>query len=334
MKNTFRLKRALITISSVILLTAAAGCKNSSDNNIHENISGQNTADATDNKAADRNASSVEGNTASAESNTAANESKPSAPESKPTATESGLAPENGSPAVTPTSAPVKKPAPCSHNYILSVPAAADCVHSGVNRYTCSKCGVYYEEAVPATGHNYNQGSVKTAATDYSAGIKIFTCSKCKHSYEERYALPHIVDLGGGHTATVYGYWDTSVSDEMLRLLNEYRVQNGLNTLSRNNALDDTSRKRALECAVKVSHTRPNGGDCFTVYPPYTAVGENIAAGQNDAADVTSAWKSSPAHNTNMLTARYTCAATSLFIVVGADGQGYGTYFAQCFMDA
>ena len=47
----------------------------------------------------------------------------------------------------------------CSHSYTSKVTTAATCTSDGVNTYTCSKCGSSYTETVPATDHNFVDGT-------------------------------------------------------------------------------------------------------------------------------------------------------------------------------
>lgn len=95
--------------------------------------------------------------------------------------------------------------------------------------------------------HNYT-GQAKVAATEYAPGIMMYTCSTCSKSYEERYALPHTIDVGGGNV-TVCGYWDKTSSNELMKLLNEYRKKNNLNVLNDDAGLENTARLRAVECS-------------------------------------------------------------------------------------
>ena len=74
--------------------------------------------------------------------------------------------------------------------------------------------------------------------------------------------------------------------------------------------LERIAMQRAAEIALSFSHTRPNGSDCFTAYTSsYSTKGENIAAGQNSAAEVFTSWQetnmpySGQGHRRNMLNA-------------------------------
>jgi len=106
-------------------------------------------------------------------------------------------------------------------------------------------------------------------------------------------------------------------------LVNEFRAEDGvwywnkdnetktypkLSPLTYDYGLEETAMKRAAECAIYYSHTRPNGTKCFTLFPDLTChASENIAAGQFSATAVMTAWKeendlySGQGHRRNML---------------------------------
>ena len=184
---------------------------------------------------------------------------------------------------------------------------------------------------------------VVTVATDYAPGLRKYGCRICGKEIERSYALPHAVDIGNGQTATVYGYWDLEKSAEMLRLLNEWRTQNGVPAVQ--DGMDGTARTRALECAYYYSHTRPNGERCFSAYEAYGtyAMAENIAAGYGGPEDVTNGWINSEGHNRNMLNATFRYASVSMFVVVNDSLSGevselshdyqYGRYYSQNFWE-
>ena len=89
---------------------------------------------------------------------------------------------------------------------------------------------------------------------------------------------------------------------------NNREMYSGLGNLQYDYELEQIAMKRAAEVALTFSHTRPNGKDCFSVYPSINgAVAENIAAGQSSAERVFTAWKeenedySGQGHRRNML---------------------------------
>ena len=49
--------------------------------------------------------------------------------------------------------------AECTHEYTETVTTPATCTEDGVKTFTCSKCSDSYTEVIPATGHNYVDGT-------------------------------------------------------------------------------------------------------------------------------------------------------------------------------
>ena len=90
---------------------------------------------------------------------------------------------------------------------------------------------------------------------------------------------------------------------EVLNLVNNYRIENGLGTLTWNQGLADAAAIRSAEAAVCWSHTRPDGSAWNTV--SNLTHGENLGKGYNSPQDVVNAWKSSPSHNANLLESRF-----------------------------
>ncbi len=86
---------------------------------------------------------------------------------------------------------------------------------------------------------------------------------------------------------------------EVLRLLNELRIEKGLHPLIMDADLLEPAMQRAAECNVYYSHTRPDGSDCYTI--SNAASGENIASGNYNAEHVMQAWVNSPGHYANMM---------------------------------
>ena len=69
------------------------------------------------------------------------------------------------------------------HNYISNVAIPASCITEGTTAYTCVNCGDTYNQAIPATGHNHER--VVTGATCTDPGITTCTCVNCGSTYTE-----------------------------------------------------------------------------------------------------------------------------------------------------
>lgn len=93
--------------------------------------------------------------------------------------------------------------------------------------------------------------------------------------------------------------------DEVIRLVNIERANAGLDPLVKSDILCQIAAARASEITISLSHTRPNGTQCFTILKEYGIsyrfCAENIAAGQPTPAEVVDAWMNSPGHRANIL---------------------------------
>lgn len=101
----------------------------------------------------------------------------------------------------------------------------------------------------------------------------------------------------------VVGTYNYTKAQEVLDLLNEYRTQNNLGTLTMDEDLLNAAMMRSGETCIYFEHTRPNGTSCYTASSKMIA--ENIAAGQSTASGVMQSWKESPGHNASMLNGSY-----------------------------
>ncbi|MDR1464943.1 MAG: CAP domain-containing protein [Oscillospiraceae bacterium] len=93
---------------------------------------------------------------------------------------------------------------------------------------------------------------------------------------------------------------------EVARLVNAERAKQGLPPLAyARDSLTAAAQVRAEELPRSFSHTRPNGSSCFSVLDAYgidyQGVGENIAYGQINPAEVMDSWMHSTGHRENIL---------------------------------
>lgn len=99
--------------------------------------------------------------------------------------------------------------------------------------------------------------------------------------------------------------------EEMFRLVNELRAEEGLAPLARLDGLDEAAQIRAAEGSAYFSHDRPDGRSCFTVLSEcgldrYYAAGENLARCSQDPNEAFRLWMNSDEHRENMLDPDYT----------------------------
>lgn len=133
------------------------------------------------------------------------------------------------------------------------------------------------------------------------------------------------------------GYSPDSEERAFLDLINAYRRNNGGGALTLNDNLGAAAEHHSRDMAEKnyFNHTLKNGDSAEENirrfgYTNYDAVGENIAAGFETANEAMKAWKSSPEHDRNMRSTRYT------EIGIGraySKGSKYGWYWTTTFGD-
>lgn len=98
---------------------------------------------------------------------------------------------------------------------------------------------------------------------------------------------------------------EEEVEDELIRLINDYRAENGLQRLNKNEKLMKAADIRASEAMRTFSHTRPDGTFAATVleevgYSDGGSFLENLYSSTGALATF-NAWKESPGHNGSML---------------------------------
>ncbi len=117
---------------------------------------------------------------------------------------------------------------------------------------------------------------------------------------------------------------------EVIRLVNEIRVQNGLNELKHNWELSRVARYKSQDMKDRgyFSHTSPTYGSPFQMMKSfgitYRSAGENIARGQRTPSEVVNAWMNSSGHRANILNASFT--------EIGVGYVASGNYWTQMFI--
>lgn len=136
-------------------------------------------------------------------------------------------------------------------------------------------------------------------------------------------------------SAEVNATTDVSVyyPSDLIAEINIYRSSYGLSALSGDSQLDQAAAVRCNELLVSLSHTRPDGRSCSTVYAElgiYPSVwGENLAAGYCTAAGTASDWMSSDGHRANILNPAFTkCGVAHI-----SCDYGYYDYWVILFSD-
>ena len=121
-----------------------------------------------------------------------------------------------------------------------------------------------------------------------------------------------------------------SFEQEVIRLVNEQRIQNGLKPLTENWELSRVARYKSQDMVNNryFSHTSPTYGSPFQMIRDFgisfRRAGENIAYGQRTPQAVVNAWMNSSGHRANILNASYT--------QIGVGYVADGNYWTQMFI--
>ncbi|MBQ7391910.1 MAG: SafA/ExsA family spore coat assembly protein [Clostridia bacterium] len=121
-----------------------------------------------------------------------------------------------------------------------------------------------------------------------------------------------------------------SYEKEVVRLVNEIRVQNGLKELTYNWELSRVARYKSQDMKDNryFSHTSPVYGSPFNMIKnfgiTYRSAGENIAKGQRTPQAVVNAWMNSSGHRANILSTSFT--------QIGVGYVADGNYWTQMFI--
>lgn len=120
-------------------------------------------------------------------------------------------------------------------------------------------------------------------------------------------------------TGTVTKNYAEDIERDLMRLINDHRVQNGVKALEIDSNIKNLSDIRVAEVSANPNsnHIRPDGSSWDTVG---NVNGENSAAisiRDNNAQALFNAWKSSSGHNANMLRSEF----SSFYVSVIFDGE-------------
>ena len=139
----------------------------------------------------------------------------------------------------------------------------------------------------------------------------------------------HLMVGGQGNPLVEQDQRNENFAQDILRLVNNERARYGLVPLRLSRDLMTAAAIRAEEIEQNYSHTRPNGSDCFSVLRSIgRTAGENIAAGQESAAEVMRAWMNSDGHRANILNAAFRELGVGYYFKYGSEN---GFYWVQIF---
>lgn len=122
---------------------------------------------------------------------------------------------------------------------------------------------------------------------------------------------------------------------EVLSLVNQERVRNGLEKLTWGDTCEDAAETRASELVDLYAHTRPDGSSWDTACDAPSGTtryveGENLAAGNSSVSPETTvaAWMNSEKHRENILNPNYTKLAVGFYFDPNTK---YKTHWSQYF---
>ena len=122
----------------------------------------------------------------------------------------------------------------------------------------------------------------------------------------------------------------TNYENEVIRLVNEIRAENGLHKLTADWELSRVARYKSQDMKDNkyFSHTSPVYGSPFDMMKSfgitYRSAAENIAKGQSTPQAVVNAWMNSSGHRKNILSSSYTR--------IGVGYVASGNYWTQMFI--
>lgn len=181
--------------------------------------------------------------------------------------------------------------------------------------------------AMAATGTTYTVASGDTMwkiAVKYQVGCSELIAANPQIKKADLIYPGEVLTIPGTDTAA------RAYEKEVIRLVNEVRVQNGLKALTENWELSRVARYKSQDMhdLRYFSHTSPTYGSPFAMMKAfgltYRTAGENIAMGYPTPKAVVDAWMNSAGHRANILNASYT--------QIGVGYVASGNYWTQEFI--
>ncbi len=184
---------------------------------------------------------------------------------------------------------------------------------------------VFAISASAATTHTVASGdSMWKIAVKYQVGLSEIKAAN------PQIPKPNLIYPGQVLTIPTTDSSVLSYEKEVVRLVNEIRVQNGLRELTYNWELSRVARYKSQDMKDNryFSHTSPVYGTPFKMMKDfgitYRSAGENIARGQTSPQAVVNAWMNSSGHRANILSTSFT--------QIGVGYVADGNYWTQMFI--
>lgn len=103
---------------------------------------------------------------------------------------------------------------------------------------------------------------------------------------------------------------------EVFDLVNQYRIEEGLNVLEWERGMELAATVRAKEAQEFFSHTRPDGTMYWTVNSSLV-YGENLSRGYNTSESIVNAWMQSESHRDNILYPEFRTVCLGVYVEDG-----------------
>ena len=185
--------------------------------------------------------------------------------------------------------------------------------------------GLFVISAEAATTHKVVRGdSMWKIAVKYQVGLSEIKAAN------PQIPNPNLIYPGQVLTIPTTDSSVVSYEKEVVRLVNEIRVQNGLRELTYDWELSRVARYKSQDMKDNnyFSHTSPIYGSPFQMMKSfgitYKSAGENIARGQKSPQAVVNAWMNSSGHRANILNPSYR--------KIGVGYVAGGNYWTQMFI--
>ena len=143
---------------------------------------------------------------------------------------------------------------------------------------------------------------------------------------------PHLIYPGDKVTIPLVDAETKSIEQEILDLVNQERIEDGLPALTLNWELSRVARYKSQDMCDKnyFNHNSPTYGSPFDMLKKfnidYRSAGENIAKGQKTARAVMNSWMNSSGHRANILNRNFKELGVGYYKKDGA------TYWTQLFI--
>lgn len=193
----------------------------------------------------------------------------------------------------------------------------------------CAAVCLLFATAVPASAASVSHTVVK-GDTMWKLAVKYQVGTQEIIDANPQISNPNLIYPGQVLNIPSLDNTVSSFEKEVVRLVNEARVQNGLQPLTENWELSRVARYKSQDMVDYryFSHTSPTYGTPFQMIKAfglsYRTAGENIAYGQRTPQAVVNAWMDSNGHRANILNASYK--------QIGVGYVANGHYWTQMFI--